>query len=497
MFEFGQSLLVEDNHDDDKPRTRVFPPNKRVCPLILHSTPSTSLSFITFTNKHTYSQEMSRHSSRLRTPVVEDTLVSPKARQNMLKRSASTASLPSPPPTVRRSKRGSKASVYSDDEAAEPRSLAPRAGTPSRETLPRLNLAKIIEEGENTEEEEEETEKGKDAALPPIKRRRLSELVSELNGESKKEIADEEAFWMEKAPAPARAKPSSSRKPRSGASVESEPERKQPPREAKTASNGAYSLLSPPPSRPVRRVRTTARTVATSVKEILNPRAKTQRKLKNPSGVKNKLPVRDTDNNPFLASTIEPPPKRQLPYNQIPTLTYVLCVYCLTDTSPSSTDVLPLFSRGKRQEFQNPDYKVPPDPRTRLPIDHDDYVASEDIKPRRLFGAYAKLDLENWSSDDEAGPVIPLAPFKRSSTPKNADESDHEGTPEGLGSPIASSSKVDPRREIEEEERELKPVRSSPRRPTVHHDRQTRPMPVRISTAVREMGTTLFKKERR
>lgn len=158
-------------------------------------------------------------------------------------------------------------------------------------------------------------------------------------------------------------------------------------------------------------------------------------------------------------------------------------------------------SRGKRQEFQNPEYKAPPDPRTRLPIDHEDYVASEDIKPRRLFGAYAKLDLEAWDSDDGEGPAVPLAPSpkKRARTPEDP-ESERERSSDKESSPVASSSRhVDVREELEEEERErraaIRPVVPS-RRPAVHHDRQTRPMPVRISAAVREMSASLFKERR-
>lgn len=295
---------------------------------------------------------MSRRATRSSTPVVESAPDSPNTRQSKLKRSASTASLPSPPPTVRRSKsRGSRASAYSssEDDPGEPPAMAPRAATPTRASLPRLNLSKIIEEGEDDTEEEEAEGKSKDGEAkkdghpqpPPMKKRRLSDLVTELNSEVKGASEDEDAFWLDLNPPHAGTnKPSSSsNKPKSKSSVESDAEKKQHPSRVAQASDGAYSLLSPPPSR-ARRSKTKAakpRAASTSVKAILNPRAKTQPKLKNPSGVKNKVPVRDTDNNPFLSDAVEPPPKRQLPYNQIPTLTYVLYVFT---SSQALVDVL-------------------------------------------------------------------------------------------------------------------------------------------------------------
>lgn len=282
---------------------------------------------------------VTRHAARACTPVQSTPPASPNTRSK-LKRSASTASLPSPPPTVRRKSRASKAAVYSssEDEAGELPVVALRA-TPTRAALPRLNLAKIIEEGEGTEQEEEGKaphEEAKDETRRPLKKRRLSDLVTELNSQVKGASEAEDAFWLDSNhPRAGTSKPSPSKKPKSSSNAESDAEdgKKHPSRVAQ-AKEGAYSLASPPPSR-VHRSTTKTKTAKPrsktstikGLKSILNPRAKTQARLKDPSGVKNKVPVRDPVNNPFLSDSLEaPPPKRQIPYNQMPTLTYVLYV---------------------------------------------------------------------------------------------------------------------------------------------------------------------------
>lgn len=283
---------------------------------------------------------VTRHAARACTPVQSTPPASPNTRSK-LKRSASTASLPSPPPTIRRSKkRASKVPVHSssEDEAGELPVVA-RAATPLRASLPRLNLSKIIEEGEGTEEEDEgkakHEEAKEDARRPPMKKRRLSDLVSELNSEAKEATAAEDAFWLDLShPRAGTSQPSPSKKRKSSSSEESDVEegKKHPSRVAQ-AKEGAYSLASPPPSR-VHRSTTKTKTAkprskTTSIKglkSILNPRTRTQARLKDPSGVKNKVPIRDPVNNPFLSDAVEPPPKRQIPYNQMPTLTYVLYV---------------------------------------------------------------------------------------------------------------------------------------------------------------------------
>lgn len=287
---------------------------------------------------------VTRHAARACTPVQSTPPASPNTRSK-LKRSASTASLPSPPPTIRRSKsRASKVRVYSssEDEAGELPVVAPRAATPTRASLPRLKLSKIIEEGEGTEEEGEgkvlHEEAKEEARQPPMKKRRLSDLVTELNSEVKEATEAEDAFWLDlNHPRAGTSKPSPSKKPKSNSSVESDAEegKKHPSRVAQ-AKEGAYSLASPPPSRAHRSTTKTKTakprsktTTIKGLKSILNPRAKTQPRLKDTSGVKNKVPVRDPVNNPFLSESVEPPPKRQIPYNQMPTLTYVLYVFFL------------------------------------------------------------------------------------------------------------------------------------------------------------------------
>ena len=49
------------------------------------------------------------------------------------------------------------------------------------------------------------------------------------------------------------------------------------------------------------------------------------------------------------------------------------------------SDLIPLYSRGKRLAFQNPHFGVPRNPRTKLHPEHPDFSPSEDCTPRRLF----------------------------------------------------------------------------------------------------------------
>ncbi|KAG8848570.1 hypothetical protein FRB91_010704 [Serendipita sp. 411] len=83
-------------------------------------------------------------------------------------------------------------------------------------------------------------------------------------------------------------------------------------------------------------------------------------------------PIRDSPNNLFLSNSRASHPHVPLDdedkeYEPKPTVTYVF--------------------RGKRVEFPNPHYNLPPEvhARAKLPLEHPDFSPSPDVKPRRLF----------------------------------------------------------------------------------------------------------------
>ncbi|KAH9057934.1 hypothetical protein EDB83DRAFT_1035084 [Lactarius deliciosus] len=252
-----------------------------------------------------------------------------------LKRSASVASLPTPPRTVRKRSR-SRGSAYhsSDDEADEALPVVSPHLSPSQSHH-------VLEE----------------LSIPTHKRRRIDAVVAELNAEER-----EDTFWLSGAPEqrqdsqpepkPARlSRPLSKGKPPSSS-------RRGPPTSARRLSQSravpasavppTWSLLSPPPTRP---------------RPPVTPPRKRPAKP---------MPVRDSPNNPFLVDTSDSP--GSLPSSPIGPRTPV----------PDKETIHYVF-RGKRLAFQNPHFGVPRHSRSKLQPEHPDFSPSEDCTPRRLF----------------------------------------------------------------------------------------------------------------
>lgn len=252
-----------------------------------------------------------------------------------LKRSASVASLPTPPRTVRKRSR-SRGSAYhsSDDEADEALPVVSPHFSPSQSHH-------VLEE----------------LGVPTHKRRRIDAVVAELNAEE-----PEDTFWLSGAPVQRQAsqsepktarisRPLSKGKPPSSS-------RRGPPISARRLSQSravpasaipsTWSLLSPPPTRP---------------RPPVTPPRKRPAKP---------MPVRDSPNNPFLVDPSDSP--GSLPSSPIGPRTPV----------PDKETIYYVF-RGKRLAFQNPHFGVSRNPRSTLHPKHPDFSPSEDCTPRRLF----------------------------------------------------------------------------------------------------------------
>ncbi|KAF8221592.1 hypothetical protein L208DRAFT_1447145 [Tricholoma matsutake] len=248
-----------------------------------------------------------------------------------LKRSASTASLPTPPRTRRKRKNGrSRASNDSDTDLG--------------------SLASDSDVGDSEE------------IIGTHKKPRTSE----------EKEAEEEAFWMNASSSmlkSSKAKVDSSiaadtRKAKSSAEV--------PPavlyRRLNNHGTNGVAPVSPPPSN---RKPTTAMTTPSVISPVPNSP---------PVTPESKFPMRDSPNNPFLESSrgadsdssngpssSEP----RTPHQEKPTVTYVF--------------------RGVRGTFPNPMYDqankrpISPSANSRLPIDHPDYSPAIHCPPKLLF----------------------------------------------------------------------------------------------------------------
>ena len=217
-----------------------------------------------------------------------------------LKRSASVASLPTPPRTVRKRSR-SRGSAYhsSDDEADE---ALPVVSPPH---LSPSQSHHVLEE----------------LSIPSHKRRRIDAVVAELNAEE-----NEDTFWLAGAPVrPEASQPESKSARISRPLSKGKPpssSRRGPPTSARRLSQSravpasalpsTWSLLSPPPTRP---------------RPPVTPPRKRPTKP---------MPVRDSPNNPFLVDSSDSPgslpsspvgPRTPVPDKE--TIYYVLYVVLL------------------------------------------------------------------------------------------------------------------------------------------------------------------------
>ena len=232
-----------------------------------------------------------------------------------LKRSASTASLPTPPRTSKKTTRArSRGSVFdSDSDASDYERAAPVGGAGG-------------------------------ALFVGAKRRRtgLDALASAIAGSQSADPADaaEDAFWMGDG---GRSQQGSER----GTILQSPPDLAPAPhpKAAAPSATRGRAPMSPPPSR--RRTQTVKRTLPL-VAPVTPPRRSTRVVSKGKAKVPG--PVRDSPNNPFLVNDDSPAsveaspagPRTPSPHKEKPTLTYVLWVpfTCFPPHVPPDRSVL-------------------------------------------------------------------------------------------------------------------------------------------------------------
>jgi hypothetical protein len=203
--------------------------------------------------------EPDSHLSRVRPP-----------NSKSLKRSASVASLPTPPRTVRKRSRSRGSAYHSSDDEVD-------------DALPVVSPHFSPSQSHHVPEE---------LGVGPHKRRRIDAVVAELNAED-----GEDAFWFTDAPVETQvSKPASkaSRFPRSVSKGKPpSSSRRGPPTSTRRLSQSravpassaptTWSLLSPPPTRPRR--------------PVTPPRRRPAKPM----------PVRDSPNNPFLVNPSDSP----------------------------------------------------------------------------------------------------------------------------------------------------------------------------------------------
>ncbi|KAI0065042.1 hypothetical protein BV25DRAFT_1836420 [Artomyces pyxidatus] len=308
-------------------------------------------------------------------PVLDSSSIQPAKRPpGSLKRSASVASLPTPPQTIKRRSR-SRGSAYqsSDDED----SALPAVSPLGHEAV--------------------------DAVSYGPKRRRIDAVVEELSEDR------EDAFWLAATSSQSKSRPDPSAKPSRLPRPKSTLRSLKPPststsssrlrvpstrmsvtstrrlsqsRAAPVPPTNVFSLPTPPPTR--------QRQPATPPRRV---KAKTKGKV---------MPVRDSPNNPFLVgSPPSSPVGPKTPVADAPKMTYVF--------------------RGKKVVWDNPHFGVAKDPRANLPPEHPDFEPSEDCTPRRLFAAPARPSVHT------AKRVIKPLPRRGRSISPDPEDEDAEG----------------------------------------------------------------------
>ncbi|KAL0958518.1 hypothetical protein HGRIS_000660 [Hohenbuehelia grisea] len=281
----------------------------------------------------------------------------PPLQRRVPKRSASVASLPTPPRTRRRT-------------VKRPGSRAPSVSGSDHDSA----AASSDEELRGAGEEQR----------PSFKKRRLSMA---------QEAEDEDAFWMGSSRTVASGKASASRV--EDRELSESPTSSPVPlvyRKLQGESSVVVAPMSPPPSR--RQPRILASSAGSSTKADLmsttpllvspNVESPPVTPVRKSRKSKAKGPIRDSPDNPFLASpaasdaeeaemsgTASEGPSPKTPPREKPTLTYVF--------------------RGVKTEFMNPLYDhvnnrpLSPDPDSRLPPEHPDYSGDLSCPPTVLF----------------------------------------------------------------------------------------------------------------
>ncbi|KAG2129646.1 uncharacterized protein EDB93DRAFT_1182054 [Suillus bovinus] len=320
-------------------------------------------------------------SSPIRIPSVHDTEV----HSRPLKRSASLASLPTPPRTHHKRSR-SKAVSTTSRHASEDSGSASEL----EDDLGGSYAARISERHSKSEDE---IIGKKDAhALIGRKKRRTADVLPAHDEEED----NENSFWTGRSGGAV----SHGRK-KSSTAEDSEEDKSPSPALLKYR---VREPVSPPPSRRAPQVQPRASSVQRSRSPppalflpkppVTPPRKLFLRALPSPSNSKAKKiwPTRDSPDNPFLAGEGEASASNasgwessdnELPVGEAPKRESTPTPAPVFEEKPTITYVF----RGQKATFHNPQYHLPPEvlEASKLPIDHPDFEVAEACPPRRLF----------------------------------------------------------------------------------------------------------------
>ncbi|KAG0698896.1 hypothetical protein DFH29DRAFT_983719 [Suillus ampliporus] len=335
-------------------------------------------------------------SSPIRIPSLHDTDV----HSRPLKRSASLASLPTPPRTRHkrsRSKAVSTTSRHASEDSGSASELEDDLGG---------GYAARIVETRSKSEDETGGDKGSHV-LMGRKRQRTADILRAHDEEED----HENAFWTGRSGGTASAG-------RKKSAVEDEdPEEDKSPSPA-LLKYRTHAPVSPPPSRRAPQVQPRASSVQRSRSPppalllpkppVTPPRKLFLRAPPPPSNSKAKKiwPTRDSPDNPFLAGEGEASTSKasgwessddELPVGEARERESTPTPAPAFEEKPTITYVF----RGQKATFQNPQYDLPPQvlEASKLPIDHPDFEVAEACAPRRLFANKLKRKPRDRSQD--------------------------------------------------------------------------------------------------
>lgn len=331
-------------------------------------------------------------SSPIRIPSVHDTEV----HSRPLKRSASLASLPTPPRTHHKRSR-SKAVSATSGHASEDSGSASELED---------NLGGSYVAGRQSSREDEHSGEKEGHALIGRKKRRTADVLPAHDEEED----DENSFWTGRSGGAV----SHGRKK---SSVVEDPEEDKSPSPA-LLKYRVREPVSPPPSRrapqvppresSVQRSRSPPPALSLPRPPVTPPRKLFLRSLPSPSNSKAKKiwPTRDSPDNPFLAGEGEANASKtsgwessddELPVGEAPERESTPTPAPVFEEKPTITYVF----RGQKATFHNPQYHLPPEviEASKLPIDHPDFEVAEACAPRRLFANKLKRRPRDRSQD--------------------------------------------------------------------------------------------------
>lgn len=329
-------------------------------------------------------------SSPVHIPSLHDTEVPSRP----LKRSASLASLPTPPRTRHKRSR-SKAVSATSRHASEDSGSASEL----EDDLGGSCAARIDERQRKSEDGTSGDNEGH--ALVGRKKRRTTDILPARDEDED----DENSFWTGRSGGAATHGGKKT-------SVVEDPEDERSPSPA-LLKYRVREPVSPPPSRrapqvqlrtsPVQHSRSPPPALFLPKPPVTPPRKPFLRALPSPSNSKAKKiwPTRDSPDNPFLAGEGEASgwesSDDELPVGEAPERENTPTPAPVFEEKPTITYVF----RGQKATFHNPQYHLPPDvlEASKLPIDHPDFEVAEACAPRRLFANKLKRKPRDRSQD--------------------------------------------------------------------------------------------------